>query len=213
MERDREREHLMNRMINLEEWEVRVFGTVCQELAEKKRKFQRDIEDIFRPFLESARQQNCFHWGCIKLIYSVLKNDANRIWSLRICCSYVLKLFCVFNCDDHALVTKVVYIYHQVLSEYENGISFLAMCSNCMRLNNPRHYFFEELKGTSSILSTINRNAGRTYKFTNSELYSKLTIGALNEGDYVFLKFLVKYGLSYFPDDEMEEFEVELKRL
>ena len=190
----------------MEEW---VFGTLCPILAREKRDFQGVIESFFESFIQPRSQKKVFQWSCVKNFYNAWKNDLDKIWSLRKFCAFVFKLLCMYDCEDYQLITKIIYMYHEVMVTYES----LGMCASCMQINNPKHYFYEDLEDTRSILSKINKIKVNFYRFTHHKLYSRLTINSIFEGDYDFLAFLVKYGVSYFPDNKIEEARNQLKRL
>lgn len=182
---------------------------VCLDLAYKKKAFLVFIEGAFEPFIKSGIEQNNFDWTSVKKVYKNCKDELIKLCSLQIFCRFVFKLFFMFNCQDDELMIKIIYLYHLVLNMYER----LELCTDWEHCNNPRHYRYEDLISTRLILKNVNNVPEDVYKFTNRELYSKFTIHAIYEGDCAFLQFLVKYRLSYFPEDIVSQTEAELELL
>lgn len=181
----------------------------CLELAYRKEVLLDSMEQTLESFIKSGIEENNFACAFVKKIYKIYKDGLTKLYSLQIFCRFVFKLFFVFNCQNGELMIKIIYLYHSVVNLYEG----LELCLDCERNNNPRHYHNEDLISTRLILKNISKFPEDVYKFTNRELYSKLTTHAIYEGDCAFLKFLVKYGLSYFPEDVVRQTESELELL
>lgn len=198
-----------NLLDELQGVEQTVFNNVCPKLAARKLAFTATIKQIFEYAIIGGQLDGNFEWAFVKTVYNDIKSDLGNFCALRIFCGFVLNLFYMFDCKYDQLIIKIIYMYHQVMNKYEA----LGFCEYCMQLNYPKHYPYEDLEDARPILRKINEITESTYKFSNREFYSKLTIDAIYEGDYVLLKFLVKYGLSYSPVDELKEAKFELEEL
>lgn len=205
MSRNRQR----NLLDELQAMEQTVFNNVCTKLAARKQAFIATIKQIFEYAIISGHLDGNFEWSFVKTVYNDIKNDLGNFCSLRIFCGFVLNLFYMFDCKNDQLIIKIIYMYHQVMNKYKT----LDFCEYCMLLNYPKHYPYEDLEYARPILRKVNEITESTYKFSNRVFYSELTICAIYEGDYVLLKFLVKYGLSYFSVDELNQAKVELEEL
>lgn len=182
---------------------------VCLDLAYRKKVLLDSIDEAFESFIKSGIEQNNSAWTFVKKVYKNYKDELITLYSLQIFCRFVFKLFFIFNCQDHELMIKIIYLYHSVLNLYED----LELCLDCEHSNNPSHYHYEDLISTRLILKNVNKVPENVYKFTNRELYSKFTIHAIYEGDCAFLQYLVKYRLSYLPEDVVSQIESELELL
>lgn len=203
---NRQQQNFLDRLQAIEQM---VFTAICPKLAARKRAFIATIKQIFEYAIISGKVDGQFEWSFVKTVYNEIKSDLGNFCALRIFCAFVLKLFYIFDCEYDQFIIKKIYMYHQVMNKYET----LGFCENCMLLNYPKHYPYEDLEDARPILRKVNGIIENTYKFSNREFYSKLTTDAIYEGDYVLLQFLVKYGLSYFPTDELKQAKIELEEL
>lgn len=189
-----------------------MFSSVCLDLARRKRAFLNAMEEEFAPIIKSGKEKNNFEWTHLKSFYNKRKNELTNLYSLRIFCEFAFKMFFTFNCQDDEFVIKKVLIYRQLLDQY----SKFDFCAYCKQFNDfPKHYHDEDVIKSRSILKSVN-TLGMVvgiYKFTNRDFYARLAVGAIYVGDYVFLQFLVKYGLSYIPDDISQQARIQLGTL
>lgn len=206
MDAERKRIILEERIEFEEHW---VIYNVCKDLAKKRTEYSDVIKEILKPAIKDGKDQNNFKWTFIKRFYNNFKREMSTLCVLRIFCKFVFKMFLLFNCDDDNLMKKIIFLYHEAL----NTCKRLGLCNYCMHKQLPKHYYSEEIKDTRPILMKVNELEENIYKFTNRDFYSQLTSAVIYEGDYTSLHFLVKYGLSYLPDDLMYEAKVELQQL
>lgn len=207
MDRDIERAIPAERILVAEHWVI--YTNVCKDLAKEKRIYSEAIKELFEPVIEDAKDKNNFEWEFIRRFYNNFKSKMANLCGLRIFCKFVFKICLLFDCDDDSLMMKMIFMYHEVLNMYKK----LCLCHFCMHEELPKHYYSEDIKDTRPILMKVNELEGNTYKFTNRDFYSELAADVICEGDYTFMHFLVKYGLSYFPDDLMKEARIELQHL
>ena len=190
--------------------EQQFHNIVCTNLARQKKAFLSDIIKEFEPLIISGKEQDNFNWEHLKIFYNNRKSELTNIYCLRIFCEFAFKLFVTFNCQDDDFVVKIVRIYQQVIAVY----SKLDLCAYCKQFNNfPKHYHHEDILNSRFILKKVNKLAVDTYKFTNHDYYARLAVGAIYLGVHVFLQFLVKYGLSYNPDDELYQSRIQFGTL
>lgn len=188
------------------------FSSVCSDLARRKKAFLNAMEEEFAPIIKSGKEKNNFEWTRLKSFYNKQKNELINLYSLRIFCEFAFKLFSTFNCPDDEFVIKIILIYQRVIGQY----SKFDFCAYCKQFNDfPKHYHDEDVINSRSILKSVNKLGiwVGTYKFTNRDFYARLAVGAIYVGDYTFLQFLVRYGLSYNPDDISHQARIQLGTL
>lgn len=206
MDRSIERGIPGERILVAEHW---VIYNVCKDIAKKKRIYSEAIKELFEPVIREGKDRKNFEWEFIKRFYNNFKCKMANLCGLQIFCKFVFKICLLFDCDDGSLMMKMIFMYHQVLNMYKR----LNLCYYCMHKELPKHYYSEDMKDTRPILMKVNELEGNTYKFTNRDFYSELVAGIIGEGDYTFMHFLVKYGLSYFPVDLKKEVKIEIQYL
>lgn len=179
----------------------------CTDLAWCKTIFRNAVLELFEPFIK-ANSDN-FEWFLVKRFYNDFKREFTNLYCLRTFCEFVFELFFIFDCDDAELMLKLIYIYDHVVTIYGT----LELCNFCKLLRNPKHHLYENSINTHGILRKINNISENALKFTNREFYSKLTDVVIVQGNYTTLRFLVKYGLCYFPGDVLKHVRAELQNM
>lgn len=190
--------------------EQQLFSSVCSDLAKRKKEFLNAMEEEFAPIIKSGKEKNNFEWDNLKNFYNKRKNELTNLYSLRIFCEFAFRLFFTFDCHDDKFVIKIIRIYQQVICQY----SKFDVCAHCKQFNDfPKHYHDEDVMNSCWILKSVNRLGVNTYRFTNRDFYARLAFDAIYLGDYVFLQFLVKYGLSYSPNDIFHQTRIQFGTL
>lgn len=160
---------------------------------EALRGFPSFLKDYFEPFIKAGKESSKFDWSSVDRFYKNFQDRLTNCHSLKMFCDFVLKLFLKFNSGDERLMARIIFIFLEfTLPKYDDAFH----CEDCTNLNCRRQSHFLDPRPLLLELGGVREeflrfNCHSFYFHQRSIKYSS---------DCTFLLFLLKYGISYFPD-------------
>lgn len=173
---------------------------------EALRSFPLFIGDYFEPFIKSAEESNKFEWSSVDRFYNNFQDRLINCTSLKIFCDFILKLLLRFNCEDEKLMQKIIFIcWEFFLPKYDDAFN----CHDCKQSNCRTQ---SHLLDSRPLLKEVNELDEPFYEFCSfaNYVFHYYQMGIKFRSDYTFLQFMLKYGISYFPDEAVNERYTEL---
>lgn len=172
---------------------------------EALRGFPSFLKDYFQPCMKAGEASSKFDWSSVDRFYKNFQDRLTNCHSLKMFCDFVLKLFLKFNSDDERLMSRIIFIFLEfAVPKYEDVFN----CEDCTNLNCRRQSHFLDPR---PLLRELNGVREEFLRF-NCHSFHFYQRSIKSSSDCTSLLFLLKYGISYFPN-RIEEVHKRYKEL
>lgn len=177
--------------------------TRSQHRIDAFRNFPAFLEDFFDPYIKAADHKCSFEWSAVDRFYNEFQDKLSIYYSLIVFCEFLLKLFLRFNCEHERLMIRIMDMYRQVKECSDGNLEYCEECeSKC------RNYHHLDARPLLREVNEERESIYEEWEFTNRDCYCYREIFPYHYQEdssyYVFLRFLVKYGLIWIPDSKKE---------
>lgn len=160
------------------------------------RSFPSFVENYFQSFIKTGIKSNTFEWSSVDKFYKSFQDRLTNCHSLKIFGDFVLKLLLRFNCEDERLMIRIIFIFWELfLPKYDDAFA----CQECKMCNCRRHSHFLDTRPLLMQINELEEYFYELLRFRNSNFHC-YQMSIKFRADYNFLKFMLKYGIGYFPD-------------